>query len=560
MTILKRLSVPLAAIALASCAFVSTAHASTADGTIDGTNKYAWGADTGWVNFGNAGGNVHVTNAGVTGYAWSANQGWINLHPTTSGVHNDGTGVLSGYAWGEGLGWINFTGVSINGSGVFTGQATVSSDNTKISFDCAGCTVKTDWRSSSDGTVVVDGDSVSDLLTGGTFTPDPGSPATSTPSITVQDPVRIEIGSGGVTSTVEIPDNTVITRADGGNFDATTISGDVPSNSTLSGLDEGVVVRGKLRWGVPNLGLVFSNPITLKVWVGAGFNGQTLTVQRSVAGNRWTTDGIVAPGTCVVTDGFCTFQTTKASYFIVASTVAVDHGGGGSSGGILGTTAPASNPVVSPTPTTTAITPPITATSDVAVDVSASGVVMHPENLETIRSLFPTITADSGLETKYLALVKADAKEFGIKLNATEEKAITNFVAYGISRATVKLGTGERCALIRDYFQTVGWADVRWDDIERLAIGQKVKGRNLGMEKANVGKALAYFRIMYHKDPNFKNAEEDLVWNTLLYRTRFTRDLAKERTGITKFKLLFFRTPSIPMEWAAVRGLGYVKK
>ena len=124
------------------------ALASTTDGTIDATYKYAWGGNIGWINFGVSAGNVHITDSALTGYAWSDNYGWINLAPTTSGVKNNNEGALSGYAWGANLGWIDFSGVTINSSGVFAGSAsgTVSG---RVSFDCANCAVKTDWRPAS---------------------------------------------------------------------------------------------------------------------------------------------------------------------------------------------------------------------------------------------------------------------------------------------------------------------------------------------------------------------------------------------------------------------------
>jgi len=77
-----------------------------------------------------------------------------------------------------------------------------------------------------------------------------------------------------------------------------------------------------------NLGLQFNPAITLKIFVGSSLNGQTLNIQRSISGSSgWTSDGIVAPGTCVVADGFCVFQATKASYY--ATTHTVSSGGGG---------------------------------------------------------------------------------------------------------------------------------------------------------------------------------------------------------------------------------------
>jgi len=122
--------------------------ASTTDGTIDTTNKYAWGENVGWINFGNTNGNIHVTDSAITGYAWIANYGWVNMAPTNSGVTNDAEGNLSGYAWGENVGWIDFENVAINSSGVFTGTASGTVTGT-ISFTCANCSVVTDWRPAS---------------------------------------------------------------------------------------------------------------------------------------------------------------------------------------------------------------------------------------------------------------------------------------------------------------------------------------------------------------------------------------------------------------------------
>jgi len=128
--------------------------ASSTDGTIDAVYKYAWGENIGWINFGTSGGNVHITDSGLTGYVWSENYGWINLNPSTAGVQNDGNGNLSGKAWSEGLGWIDFSGVTINNQGEFLGYAIIVNDGSKISFNCLNtnsCSqsdfkVKTDWR------------------------------------------------------------------------------------------------------------------------------------------------------------------------------------------------------------------------------------------------------------------------------------------------------------------------------------------------------------------------------------------------------------------------------
>ena len=122
--------------------------ASPTDGTIDTTFKYAWSSNVGWINFNTAGGNIYVTDTQLSGYAWSKNNGWINLKPATGGVANNREGTLSGYAWGDHLGWINFSGVTIDTSGRFHGQAT-GDDIGTLTFDCTYCDVRTDWRPAS---------------------------------------------------------------------------------------------------------------------------------------------------------------------------------------------------------------------------------------------------------------------------------------------------------------------------------------------------------------------------------------------------------------------------
>ncbi|MCX6753441.1 MAG: hypothetical protein NTV03_00015, partial [Candidatus Nomurabacteria bacterium] len=78
--------------------------ASNTNGTIDTTHKYAWGENTGWINFGASNSGVTITDSKLTGYALSENFGWINLDNIT----NDSEGNLSGLAWSENTGWIKF--------------------------------------------------------------------------------------------------------------------------------------------------------------------------------------------------------------------------------------------------------------------------------------------------------------------------------------------------------------------------------------------------------------------------------------------------------------------
>jgi uncharacterized repeat protein (TIGR01451 family) len=112
---------------------------------IDSNDKYAWGENVGWLNWGTPEGAVDVpTDSGdLTGYVWGENIGWISLNCSNTnscgtvdyGVTRD-NGELAGFAWGENVGWISFScentascGVAEyrvlvgDNSGVFTGYA-----------------------------------------------------------------------------------------------------------------------------------------------------------------------------------------------------------------------------------------------------------------------------------------------------------------------------------------------------------------------------------------------------------------------------------------------------
>jgi hypothetical protein len=112
----------LAAAALFSTfnAQLSAVHAAT---TIDAVNRYAYGANLGWMNWVADTNNGAVVGAYVcSGYIYSANVGWINLgsgSPTNGiyyqnlsandfGVNQDGLGNLRGYTYGANIGWVNF--------------------------------------------------------------------------------------------------------------------------------------------------------------------------------------------------------------------------------------------------------------------------------------------------------------------------------------------------------------------------------------------------------------------------------------------------------------------
>ena len=99
---------------------------------IDGTDKWAWSTNAGWLNFKDDHGRASVYADHLEGYVWAENVGWIRLGAHTGGGaytyanttntdygvnRNPTTGKLSGYGWATSAGRINF--MPTHGGGVF---------------------------------------------------------------------------------------------------------------------------------------------------------------------------------------------------------------------------------------------------------------------------------------------------------------------------------------------------------------------------------------------------------------------------------------------------------
>jgi hypothetical protein len=105
--------------------------------TINLANKYAYGANIGWMDWSGDTANGAVIGEYVcSGYIYSASVGWINLGSGAAtsgiyyqnlsaddfGVNQDGLGNLRGYAHGANIGWINFEDTGAPRVDLATGQ------------------------------------------------------------------------------------------------------------------------------------------------------------------------------------------------------------------------------------------------------------------------------------------------------------------------------------------------------------------------------------------------------------------------------------------------------
>lgn len=150
----------LTVIALSAINYqLSTSLAAT---TIDSANKYAFGANIGWMDWrGDTNNGAVIGEYVCSGYIYSANCGWINLGsgtPTNGiyyqnldasdfGVNQDGLGNLRGYAYGANIGWINFESTGAPAVNLATGNLSgcaYSANCGWISLSNASAFVQTD--------------------------------------------------------------------------------------------------------------------------------------------------------------------------------------------------------------------------------------------------------------------------------------------------------------------------------------------------------------------------------------------------------------------------------
>ena len=136
-----------------------------ADSTINATNRHAYGANIGWLDWRADGTNGAVIGDYVcSGSIYSANVGWIHLgsgSPVNGiryqnnskndyGVNHDGFGNLSGFAYGANIGWIQFEAQGAPTVDLMTGRlggAVYSANCGWISLSNALAGVQTDQLS-----------------------------------------------------------------------------------------------------------------------------------------------------------------------------------------------------------------------------------------------------------------------------------------------------------------------------------------------------------------------------------------------------------------------------
>jgi ELWxxDGT repeat protein/uncharacterized repeat protein (TIGR03803 family) len=142
----------------------------------------------------------------------------------------------------------------------------------------------------------------------------PGEDPTHTTSFTFNVDFIFQSGS----ASVSVASGTVVTPTVGEFLDLTQLQTQDYTALVRTELDNAL---GAIKFGIPNLNLSFSQPVTATIPVGIENNGKTLQVKfQRESESAWN-----AETTCLVENGDCIFQTTHATTFVAEDAQAVTH-------------------------------------------------------------------------------------------------------------------------------------------------------------------------------------------------------------------------------------------
>ena len=215
------------------------------------------------------------------------------------------------------------------------------------------------------------------------------------------------------------------------------------------------------------------------------------------------------------------------------------------------------NCAVATTTTTTPTPQPIESKVEV-IDMKYKAKDMFDNKYDSILSelkqLRDTIKEQQN-EIKYL---KSMAKELK-NISENMKSAINDFITYGVDANTVKLGAGERAAVINSYkasFAKLPETEAELTDAIKIANGRFPSLVSDAAEKT----AKDQFIKIYKRIADLNDAKDNAAIKVMAYGLRqkaANRNLNSEKSGIKIFKAIYGNTPKTTQDWNAMQAITY---
>ncbi|MBI2459299.1 MAG: hypothetical protein HYV53_01965 [Parcubacteria group bacterium] len=158
-------------------------------------------------------------------------------------------------------------------------------------------------------------------------------------------------------------------------------------------------------------------------------------------------------------------------------------------------------------------------------------------------------------EIKYLKSMVNDLKDVSDKMKS----AINDFITYGVDANTVKLGAGERAAVINSYksaFDKLPETEAELTDTIKIANG---RFPSLISDKAEK-QAKEQFVKIYKRVADINDDKDNAAIKVMAYGLRQkaeNRNLNSERAGIKIFKAIYGHAPKTTEDWNTMQAITY---
>jgi len=158
-------------------------------------------------------------------------------------------------------------------------------------------------------------------------------------------------------------------------------------------------------------------------------------------------------------------------------------------------------------------------------------------------------------EIKYL---KKFVKEMG-RISEKMQSSINDFITYGVDDNTMRLGEGERAAVISSFQNAFHKLP---ENADELADAIKIANGRWPSMKSEEAEANARerFRDVYLRYPDMGNANDNAAVTVMSYGLRQraeNRNLVSERAGINIFRGIYHKLPETTEDWNIMQAITY---
>ncbi|MDD4902485.1 MAG: CARDB domain-containing protein [Patescibacteria group bacterium] len=212
--------------------------------------------------------------------------------------------------------------------------------------------------------------------------------------------------------------------------------------------------------------------------------------------------------------------------------------------------------VVTASPVATVAAPVAATASIIAINDNASQLYSGSIDslLAQLNEMKNTI-AEQAAQIKYLqSLIKNVAA-----VPSSTLSNINNFITYGVDYNTVKLGAGQRAAVVNSFksaFYRLPTTQTDFTDVVKIA-----NGRWPGQTSASsIAWAQQQFQKVYLRASNMSNVNDNAAVTIMAYglmQQAVNRNLKSETVSINTFENIFGRLPSSAQDWNTVAAIAY---